>query len=142
MAIYLNHVQESAGFSQFQHATISKCGFFSLLTHTHTHKHHTQAHTNMDMKRDDGLHSFSFAKFKYFLSDARLHSFPFATFNYFPGDDGLHSFCSQHSKTFQAKDGLHSLLFTNTRILPTAKKQSLRSTCGKGAISFVFLILV
>jgi hypothetical protein len=33
-------------------------------------------------------------------------------------------------------------LHKNTQILPTAKKQSLRSTCGKGAISFVFLILV
>jgi hypothetical protein len=57
----------------------------------------------MDVKSDDGLHSFSFAKFKYFPSDDGLHSFSFAKFNNFPSDDGLHSFCSQHSKTFQAK---------------------------------------
>ncbi len=111
----------------------------------------------MDMKSDDGLHSFSFAKLKYFPSDNQLHSFSFAKLKYFPSDNQLQSFSFAKFNYFQvmvalflfttfkdfpSKDGLHSLFVHKHSNTSHSNNANLRCVCGKGAISFAFLILV
>ncbi len=159
LAIYLNHVflQESAGFSQFQLATISKCGFFFLLiglqlrerererethTHTHTNKHHTSSCKHGHEKRW-WVALFFICKIQILSKWWLVALFSICNIQLLSNSWWVALFLFTTFKDFPSKGWIaFPFLHKNTQILPTAKKQSLRSTCGKGAISFVFLILV